>query len=274
MFIFSSYLNSFHFISYVGDTKDKLWQPNDHSVVCSNHFLATDYKTGLKIKKLKPDALPSVFQDYPPSKRIKLNEPRRVIVRAETKCLKSSNHDNLDEDHGNMNNESCQYSHTSHQLKNDIGVQTKLKINGRSISLQNRKLQTLQMFRQRAKQKISELQKEQKNLKDRVRELEEKVAYYNTNKIESASEEENIKAMFLLEQLRVFSHIKPRWSDATIRYCILWQSKSPAGYKFVRNAHILTLPSKSTLKRYVGSTTGVMVSSLIEKRLHAEAKCS
>ena len=47
--------------------KGKLWQPSAHSVVCHCHFLPTDYRETLlgECRRLKPDAVPSVFNFKP-----------------------------------------------------------------------------------------------------------------------------------------------------------------------------------------------------------------
>ena len=46
-----------------GDVKGrKLWRPNlSHDVVCSDHFVDSDYVQGRKKRTLKSDAVPSVF---------------------------------------------------------------------------------------------------------------------------------------------------------------------------------------------------------------------
>ncbi|KAH7934160.1 hypothetical protein HPB49_022110 [Dermacentor silvarum] len=44
------------------------WTPNTtscHSTVCSRHFGSSDFKEGCKIRKLKNDAVPSIFEEYP-----------------------------------------------------------------------------------------------------------------------------------------------------------------------------------------------------------------
>ncbi|KAH7979593.1 hypothetical protein HPB49_009994 [Dermacentor silvarum] len=46
----------------------KDWTSNTtsrYSVVCSRHFVPTEYKEGCKTRKLKRGATPSVFDDYP-----------------------------------------------------------------------------------------------------------------------------------------------------------------------------------------------------------------
>lgn len=59
------------------------WAPNDRSKVCSLHFTREDYKEGLKMRRLKPDAVPTVFPNCPPYQRpgAKRKE-RRTLKRA------------------------------------------------------------------------------------------------------------------------------------------------------------------------------------------------
>lgn len=41
------------------------WIPQDTARVCSLHFLPEDFRVGLKVIRLKPDAVPTVFKDFP-----------------------------------------------------------------------------------------------------------------------------------------------------------------------------------------------------------------
>lgn len=85
-------------------------------------------------------------------------------------------------------------------------------------------------------------------------------------------EEDDAKALFLQEQLSFLELQNGRWREETVRNCVLWHAKSPSGYNLLRESGLLTLPSRSTLKRYIGACTGEVVSSLIKQRLHMEAK--
>lgn len=83
--------------------------------------------------------------------------------------------------------------------------------------------------------------------------------------------EEDAKALFL-QELSFLSKPKGRWREETIRNCVVWHSKSPSAYNVLRETGVLSLPSRSTLNRYIGECTGEMVSSFIRQRLYMEAK--
>lgn len=106
-----------------------------------------------------------------------------------------------------------------------------------------------------------------KELRLNYNEVSERMKNMNIPTLQAAIETEDIKALFLKEQLQALGQIKHRWSELSVRYCILWQAKSPSAYDFVRNAPLLTLPSRSTLKRYIGTCTKENTMGLISQRL-------
>lgn len=57
------------------------WVPNDRSVVCSLHFKPEDYREGLKLRRLKPDAVPSIFPGYPTYLQPAPKKERRPLKR-------------------------------------------------------------------------------------------------------------------------------------------------------------------------------------------------
>lgn len=59
------------------------------SFVCGLHFLDADYRPDLKIKKLKQNAIPSVFKGYSPNKIPKPIPQRRVLIKHEVKKTKN-----------------------------------------------------------------------------------------------------------------------------------------------------------------------------------------
>ncbi|KAG0421543.1 hypothetical protein HPB47_002572 [Ixodes persulcatus] len=80
------------------------------------------------------------------------------------------------------------------------------------------------------------------------------------------------KALFLQEQLTYLGAPKSHWREETVRNFVLWHAKSPCAYRLLRETGVLSLPSRSTLKRYIGACSGEVVSSLIKQRIHVEAK--
>ncbi|KAH7970360.1 hypothetical protein HPB49_004801 [Dermacentor silvarum] len=64
------------------------WTPNTtscYSTVCSRHFGSSDFKEGCKIRKLKKDTVPSIFEEYPaylqPPKNRERSDGRSVRKR-------------------------------------------------------------------------------------------------------------------------------------------------------------------------------------------------
>lgn len=75
----------------------------------------------------------------------------------------------------------------------------------------------------------------------------------------------------LLDLITNFQKKYPRWSESTVKHCVIWQYASPKGYRHARN-YIFDIPSKSTLSRYVGylsCDTGI--TPLIKSRLLLES---
>lgn len=66
---------------------------------------------------------------------------------------------------------------------------------------------------------------------------------------------EDKRALFIKDQLQALNKKKMTWSDSTVRYCVLIQQKSPSTYRLITKPGILSLPSPSTLKRYIGYHT-------------------
>lgn len=43
-------------------SRDSIWTPGHREVICSKHFLPSDFIPNLKLKRLRPTAVPSVFR--------------------------------------------------------------------------------------------------------------------------------------------------------------------------------------------------------------------
>ncbi|GLV33416.1 hypothetical protein CBL_20157 [Carabus blaptoides fortunei] len=90
-------------------------------------------------------------------------------------------------------------------------------------------------------------------------------------KIKKQASENDSAAIFLLDQILNFEKKKPKWSELTIRNCVMWRIASPKGYEHPR-LNILRLPCRQTLNRYISTSVGVNTENLIKCRLMAEAE--
>nr|XP_037286112.1 uncharacterized protein LOC119179145 [Rhipicephalus microplus] len=135
-----------------------------------------------------------------------------------------------------------------------------------------RKVQNLTRKCQRLQKKQHHLQEELSTLRQEAKKASLLMKKTNVEILQQKVEESNEKALFLQEQLAFLGKKKGLWREETVRKCVLLHAKSPARYRLLREIGVLTLPSRCTLKRYIGACTGEVVSSLIKQRLHAEVK--
>ncbi|KAJ4425819.1 hypothetical protein ANN_27445 [Periplaneta americana] len=262
---------SFHEFPVDEDLKDKWLKaisrdkfvPNsysDSSLVCSEHFTISDYTPNLKRKVLKRGSVPSKFPNYPAHKVPPVLKPRRSIVRhnleENTKKHKRSNSPQEEED---FIADTTEYKSTDVQTDEDFDSKFK------SLEKENRALKTKNL-----NHKLARVDQNLRKLSDRAEYLENNE--YHTNLESILSEENHSKKTILLHDIIVnYNKKTPRWSEETVKQCVIWQYCSPKGYKYARE-YILTLPSTRTLSRFVGDVsleTGVAL--LIKSRLTAEA---
>ncbi|KFM80628.1 hypothetical protein X975_24851, partial [Stegodyphus mimosarum] len=73
--------------------------------------------------------------------------------------------------------------------------------------------------------------------------------------------------------MSTFGKKRKAWNDIVLRYCVIWHSQSPRGYRLVRKLNLFSLPAPSTLRAYIGYSCGdLSLTSLIEQRLFQESK--
>ncbi|KAG0433043.1 hypothetical protein HPB47_020278 [Ixodes persulcatus] len=156
-----------------------------------------------------------------------------------------------------------------------ISVQTNMI--GKRIEAYRTKIDTLTRKCKKQQLALKKLRGEVATLKKDKKKTSQLLRENNVTTLLSMTAEGNKRAVFLQQQLKNIRSKKPRWTEETIRYCILWYAKSPSAYRLVRASGLLKLPSRSTLKRYLGACSGAVVTSLIKQRLQKEArihKCS
>ncbi|KAM7295701.1 uncharacterized protein ISCGN_020974 [Ixodes scapularis] len=352
------------------------WVPNDRSVVCSLHFKPEDYREGLKLRRLKPDAVPSIFPGYPTYLQPAPKKERRPLKRKAATPASAAGKPPVDAKKNRLDTytagrtqvqdttsmgvakqlpnvpvagspESAQETdspeparetdsrepaqepdcrkpakepllfelsqepslETSQESPLELlpdpssipsvqrasvpvppftlefvskppsmppnvtrtrGIQTRL-----SLPLMSKlvnQVKTLTRKCQRLQKSKAKLQEEVSALRQQAKKTEALMKKAKFTLLQEKVEDNDAKALFIQEQLTFLDLSKGRWREETIRNCVLWHAKSPSGYRLLRETGVLSLPSRSTLKRYIGACTGEVVTSLIKQRLHAEAK--
>lgn len=241
---------------------------NDKSpstVVCSQHFLPTDYATGCRIKKLLPGSVPTLFEDYPadmipPAKRpriepVSLELPAKQINR-EAQPLPAAALSASVEYHEDTKSVSTQTTNSDHQRA-------------------SRHLSTISRLRSQVAYHRSKSRK----LLDKLAKEEQRSAFYrgskhhaSLRKIEADSRNGHKKAVFLLHQIARYEKQQLMYPEEVIRECVIWRFVSPKGYDHARSSGLLNLPAKCTLQKYMGpSPTTSGMSAAMRTRLVYEA---
>jgi hypothetical protein len=74
--------------------------------------------------------------------------------------------------------------------------------------------------------------------------------------------------MLIFDQAENLMKKKYTWEPEVIACCIILHARSPGTYKYIRRSKLLLLPSVSTLRNYIGKSTGdVGFTQIAEKRL-------
>ncbi|KFM72729.1 hypothetical protein X975_17597, partial [Stegodyphus mimosarum] len=119
-----------------------------------------------------------------------------------------------------------------HKCKNSTSSQTKLV--SRKLCILPKKVRALQKALRACKLKVKSLKQENEAMKKLVQKYENNFKTYNIHKIKHDAESNNLKAIFLLEQMSTFGKKRKAWNDIVLRYCVIWHSQSPRGYRLVR----------------------------------------
>lgn len=78
-------------------------------------------------------------------------------------------------------------------------------------------------------------------------------------------------AVFIVDQVINYGRKRPTWSETTVGYCVISRNLSTKTYEYVQTEHLLRLPCRNTLQKYIGSATGeIGFSPLVRCRLRTE----
>ncbi|KAI9550645.1 hypothetical protein GHT06_004414 [Daphnia sinensis] len=93
----------------------------------------------------------------------------------------------------------------------------------------------------------------------------------NYIKLEDQMADGDVCATFIINQCENINKKKYTWSVEVVKQCIVLQARAPGIYEYLRRNRIMLLPSRYTLRTYIGRSTGeVGVTGPIRQRLQVE----
>ncbi|XP_064480056.1 uncharacterized protein LOC135393663 [Ornithodoros turicata] len=316
---------TFHEIPVLQDIREKWlaatkrddWSPNstsNYSKVCSKHFHASDFLEG-KRRRLKKDAVPSIFSDFPSYLQPKVTKERSVAsirkrtcapvsaiprkrVRREAEPPQEAGGTST-ELHGEGTTDDLQASPRKECPNRNEGTES-TDTEGRAevfckgnppplaaaVSTSDQSTQadirnvryTTSLEHRRLARKTRDMRKQIERLRSTVdsykvelKKLHEDQDVETFRYIRSKAADNDTQAMFLMDQVRNFKKKSPRWSEDTLRHCIILRHLSTKSYEHIRSDGLLKLPSRNTLQNYIGRASGETgFSALVKTRLEAE----
>ncbi|XP_064483484.1 uncharacterized protein LOC135396448 [Ornithodoros turicata] len=118
---------------------------------------------------------------------------------------------------------------------------------------------------------IERLKRQKNELKLKLQQCMKRQQVYSLKEIENDQKEGSERAAFLVDQLQNYQKKSPRWSDTTIRRCILWSNRLRSGYTVLQSSKVIKLPTIATLKKYIVPTNADSATELAVSSLEHEA---
>ncbi|KAH7945188.1 hypothetical protein HPB49_007718 [Dermacentor silvarum] len=272
-----------------------------YSTVYSRHFGSSDFKEGRKIRKLKKDAVPSIFEEYPaylqpPKNRERsdacvrkreaaapVNPPppklRAVESQLESPSLPLNDLPSVDVASQELSLMDCSVTELTLPLENGASercITPTVQVD-RAVQLSSL-FSVSAMDKRKWRRKERDLNARIERLKNTVDKYKQELEKLKEECYVSAflqgvekAKEKDLAASILVEQVQNFAKKKPTWSEVTVRHAVVLRNLSTRAYEHVRSTGILRLPCRSTLERFMGSSRGeVGMTELVNQRLSAE----
>ena len=200
------------------------WLPTKHSCICSDHFLQSDFvkNTGI-YKRLKKDAVPSVFPAYP--KHLQKNTVKRKLPTerktepSPTKIRKAATFDHS-------------YTSTEESTTEKVNILSK-----KVLALQQR------LYKQN--QKIKNMAELIQQLKEKsyIAEQQAKLLDFNFSGM--------AKELFTNQMNNPLKKRYHKYTDETKQFAMTLHYYSPKAYNFVRK--LLSLPHPASIRAWAAS---------------------
>lgn len=218
-------------------TQRKNFNPGKYSYLCSEHFLSTDYVEYSSVKKLYPNAVPSVFPSLPTYLQPP-QKPRRSTVIEKRLCndIKACSSSSLVDSSLASSSENIAEIRIA-ELEKKVDLLTK-KLND---------------SRKRCKLKNNRALR----LKKKIKSLEDLTTLLRQQNIISDNEVINLRSKYseeesnLMAQLLQVGHRPQKYSDEVREFSSSLFFHSPAAYSYLRR--YLQLPGVSTIRAWLSN---------------------
>ncbi|KAH7981570.1 hypothetical protein HPB49_025554 [Dermacentor silvarum] len=226
------------------------WTPNTtscYSTVCSRHFGSSDFKEGCKIRKLKKDAVPSIFEEYPaylqpPKNRERsdasvrkreaaapVNTPppkrRAVESQLESPSLPLNDLPSVDVASQELSLVDCSATELPLPLENGASERC-ITTTVSSLRQVSSLFSVSAMDKRKWRRKERDLNAPIERLKNTVDKYKQKLQKlkeecYVSAFLQVVEKAKELAASILVEQVQNFAKKKPTWSEVTVRHAVV-----------------------------------------------------
>ncbi|KAL1478898.1 hypothetical protein MTO96_052284 [Rhipicephalus appendiculatus] len=225
---------------------------------------------GCRIRKLLPDAAPTLFDDYPSYLIPSAKKPRKDPAARASPLPQTSRKRKAETNEPDLDGVTSQDAFSEEEV---VSVCTQAMNSdahraGRYLSMIGR-LRSQVSYHRSKSEKVKQLLKEEEKVSEYYRESKHHAC---VKKITADAQKGEKKAVFLLHQIECYGKKHAAYPEEVVRECVIWRFLSPRGYDHARTSGLLTLPAKCTLQRYIDpSPTSSGMSNAMKERLVHEA---
>ena len=222
------------------------WHPTDYTTICSEHFHQDCFVPGLKYRRLKPSAIPTIFEGFPEHLQPKKSAPRRVLKRVarsdEKENVVAPVTEVLPEEAVKKDHDYCPSP-------------KKLKLLLDEEKTRNEEL----------KKKLKSCQRSNQRLKEQVGNLGDVVARQKSRRLLGENAIETLQKCASEVPTALFSRLSKRLGGSSARevyppslknFALTLHFHSPKAYRYVRKMFELSLPHESVLRKWCAKVDG------------------
>ena len=220
---------------WIAAVKRKHFEPGKFAYLCSDHFSTDDYIPNLSLKKLFPNAVPTVFTDLPEYMQPKRVRYSTAIEKRVVSQINESISAHVDQQDPSTSKEICTCD--TSQLQNKVKeLENAVKFLKVKLASARRRCRVKQIQKRRLRKRVE-------SLDDLVTELMKRNLIDKDTLIDLKDRFSRDKSQLMSELL---GHRPKSYSDEVKEFSCSLFFKSPSAYNYVRK--FLQIPNPSTIR--------------------------